>query len=207
MVPSPGAHPKRCLPEEAQFPDSRSRQVGRCCLAQHACLNTSLYQLSCTSCVRPLARGHTQRLRRLESSCLVAIVVVPALSEAEHTAGFKSAGPAVSKPRFHPSLAIKIALTMAAMRTVDDVFADYVGRRRGIIKALTTEVRPSPEHPALLCVSSGSDLQPSTLQSPAWQPVQECQPVGWQPRTPACQTCAPAASWPSGQGPPRAGHC
>lgn len=26
------------------------------------------------------------------------------------------------------------------MRTVDDVYADYVGRRRGIIKALTTEV-------------------------------------------------------------------
>ena len=30
------------------------------------------------------------------------------------------------------------------MRTVDDVFADYVGRRRGIIKALTTEVRAAP---------------------------------------------------------------
>ena len=27
------------------------------------------------------------------------------------------------------------------MRSVDDVFSDFVGRRRGIIKALTTEVR------------------------------------------------------------------
>lgn len=30
-----------------------------------------------------------------------------------------------------------------ALRTVDDVFADYLGRRRGIIKALTVEVRPA----------------------------------------------------------------
>lgn len=28
-----------------------------------------------------------------------------------------------------------------ALRTVDDVFSDYLGRRRGIIKALTVEVR------------------------------------------------------------------
>ena len=33
---------------------------------------------------------------------------------------------------------------MASMRTVDDVFADFVGRRRGIIKSLTIEVSAAP---------------------------------------------------------------
>lgn len=43
-----------------------------------------------------------------------------------------------------------------ALRTVDDVFADYLGRRRGIIKALTVEVRslvyqraPAAQHPQM----------------------------------------------------------
>jgi hypothetical protein len=38
-----------------------------------------------------------------------------------------------------------------AMRTVDDVFADFVGRRRGLVKALTTEVRECPPKEIFLC--------------------------------------------------------
>lgn len=43
------------------------------------------------------------------------------------------------------------------MRTVDDVYADYVGRRRGIIKALTTEVCSllSSLHEHVSCIQPG----------------------------------------------------
>jgi hypothetical protein len=86
-----------------------------------------------------------------------------------------------------------------SLRTAGDVYTDYSGRRRGIVRALTTDVRAAPRPPP--CRPAAAAASPRRLPLPPPQ-VEElfkrCDPAAPD----LCLSAAPDGSW--SVGPPAA---